>query len=242
MKLATILPVAYQYLEEDNDYHLALAHLVAQSEDYAAFFRRKSDRGDLVIMDNGVVEGQRRSVPELIAAAEKIGASEVILPDEIGDTEQTLLLGQEALAQMQLTGYTMMAVPQGDLAIQWSYCLYEMLRWPISTIGISKFIYRTTGMTRPEIVARFGQEIIDAGKQIHLLGAIGGADEIRDASPLVRGADTGYPAICAAEGQKVSPDGSRPDQSEIDWLDGSTISKRLMEFNYHSWRRWIGLR
>jgi len=238
MKLATILPVAHQDLEAQNNYHMALAHLVPQSREYAFFFANHAAKGDYVIMDNGVVEGDRRSVSELVATAEMIDATEVILPDEIGDTEKTLEMGREALDLM--VGRNLMAVPQGDLSIKWSQCLYEMLQWPVTTIGITKFIYLSTGMHRQDVLARFGQEIVDAGKQIHLLGSPDGADELRTASDtrLVRGADSGYPSFCAAGGAKVRRDGRRPD-TEVNWLDGSDIDRSLMEFNYHAWRLWI---
>ena len=61
MKLVTkpspcfITPTAYleKYASQSNN-HLCLAHIVDRDPVYADFYKKMSDRGDLVIMDNSV--------------------------------------------------------------------------------------------------------------------------------------------------------------------------------------------
>jgi hypothetical protein len=68
----------------DGDF--AIAHYVLEDEYYANFYRRQSELGRLVILDNGFHElGHPLSVPELVAAADRIKPSVVIAPDRLGD-------------------------------------------------------------------------------------------------------------------------------------------------------------
>lgn len=242
MRLATILPIQHLHLEDSNHYHMALAHLVPRSEVYSAWFREMADRGDHVIMDNGIVENDQRSVPELITAAETIGATEVILPDQIGSAWITLDLGRRAIEEMQQRPWDLMAVPQGAQMADWDMCLKEMLRWPIVTIGFSKFITIKMGMDRRYLLSLYAPEILRAGKQIHMLGSPSGAielAEIRKDFPMVRGADTGYPSFCTTGGVKVRKDGRRPDV-EVDWLSEQPLDEKLMNYNRAAFRKWIG--
>ena len=55
-KIAHIVPVKCLEKTANNQYHMCLAHLVKESEEYASFYRRMSDEGKFVLMDNGVAE------------------------------------------------------------------------------------------------------------------------------------------------------------------------------------------
>src|SRR5438445_2140651 len=168
MRIATILPVRFQYLEVDNDYHMALAHLTTNSN-YAAFFLQQASQGNHVIMDNGVVEGEQQGLTELISAVARVRATEVILPDRIGDVVATLRIGQDAIdAGFGDHGFSLMAVPQGSNTAEWRHCLKEMLDWPVRTIGISKFVVQFCD--RITLLRLYLERIRAAGKEIHLLG------------------------------------------------------------------------
>lgn len=247
MKVATILPVAYQYLEADNDYHMALAHL-AHDDRYASFFRGQARQGRTVIMDNGVVEtGEPMSTDDLFGASVALRAEEIILPDAIGNRDLTLQRGRDAIKWFDSETMFLrhlMAVPQGRDAMEWGDCLLEMLTWPVRTIGISKFVVVNQVFgSRIMLLYRWIDQIVAAGKQIHLLGSPQGPAEIEGVQKYfggqVRGVDSGYPAFCAAGRQMVDPLGRRPYAGQdINFLDGSTIDKDLMEGNYRQWRKW----
>lgn len=244
MKIATILPLHYMHLEATNDYHMALAHLVGNGI-YRGIMKDRAQRGDFILMDNGVVEtGQALDPRYLVARAFSIMASEIILPDVICDGEATLRMGESALHDVQKLGWVypgqVMAVPQGRTPNEWEACLREMLAWPVDTIGISKFTWlRQVFSSRWDILKEYGDYIDDRGKKVHLLGCVSPL-EIRSINltfPWVRGVDSGYPAFCAAGGQSVDPLGIRPDgiEKDFDFLGGAQIDEWLMTRNYHRW-------
>ena len=51
-----ISPTKYLHLiPEDSTFHLLLAHLLKDDE-YAAFYRKRKEQGDFIIIDNGAFE------------------------------------------------------------------------------------------------------------------------------------------------------------------------------------------
>jgi hypothetical protein len=46
-----------------NDYHYCLPHLL-ENEQYYQFFKSASERGDLIIMDNGLFEGVSHTIDQ----------------------------------------------------------------------------------------------------------------------------------------------------------------------------------
>jgi hypothetical protein len=248
MKLATILPLKYMYLEEDNDYHMALAHLCSDLN-YVSFFRRHSARGDWIIMDNGIVEGEQQPLRVLQAAARCIGASEIVLPDAICDLVPTLQMGHDAADYFiqKMPELRLMAVPQGAHQGDWEQCLREMLLWPVHTIGFSKFIVDRLGVTRLDLLMRHYDEIHDAGKAVHLLGSPMGpyeVDQIKTWAPgRARGMDSGYPTFCTAGGMGIDWRGARPPsgiEHGFDFINADP-DETLMLQNYKTWREWCGV-
>ena len=65
-KVAQIVPVPHLPQIENNHYHMCLAHLVKESEGYTEFYRRMSDEGKFVLMDNGAAEGSQLATYELL--------------------------------------------------------------------------------------------------------------------------------------------------------------------------------
>jgi len=237
MKIATILPLRRMGFERDNDYHMALAHLL-YNEEYRQFFIDKSARGDHVIMDNGVVEtGIPMRIEELISLAKTIRATELICPDFLGNRWETVKWSSHGVYQADISGLRSMVVPQGRDQDDWVKCMEEMLTWipRISAIGVSKFI--TSYMPRAKAV-----ELIDAQDHfipIHLLGCPGDPREIADISSQfpgrVRGVDSGVAAFYSAGGVRMASGKPRPDSS-FDFLDGSEIDPHLIQENREYWR------
>jgi len=91
MKSANIVPIEYLDQIEDHTYFMALAHLVLESNEYAAFYKRHAEMGHTVILDNGVFElGSPLSFDNLYSAVEITGASIVVAPDYMHEPERTL--------------------------------------------------------------------------------------------------------------------------------------------------------
>ena len=83
-KFGYIAPVEYlDLIPEDADFHLILAHLLKDKQ-YAAYYREKADRGDVIICDNGAFEFKRSLDPEpLMKLIEDSGVNPtyVVAPD-----------------------------------------------------------------------------------------------------------------------------------------------------------------
>lgn len=116
MKLCLISPVVglQQYATQSEGVHLALVHLVEESQEYADFYRQQSEKGDVIILDNGAFEfGFPCPTDRLIKAAEKIKAHVLVAPDYPGQAwEKTLISTEDFVNEVRKTPYTVMGCPQ----------------------------------------------------------------------------------------------------------------------------------
>jgi hypothetical protein len=108
------------YLEEyasQSETHLVLAHIVDTNPIYADFYKRMSDRGDRVIMDNGAFElGGSYEPSKLIDLGYKCGADALVLPDYPGQSAIVTVLAAERLAsEFKTAGFSTFFVPQGEV-------------------------------------------------------------------------------------------------------------------------------
>jgi hypothetical protein len=97
MQLALEIPKPFlPRLSALTDLDFALAHLILEDADYAAFYLNQSESGRFVIMDNSFHElGHPLSPEELREAAQRIKPTVVIAPDKLGD----YAFGMEAFLQ-----------------------------------------------------------------------------------------------------------------------------------------------
>ena len=240
MKLATILPTKYLYLEDGADYHLCLAHQLKKDPKYAEFFKLQAARGAFVIMDNGVVEtGVPLEIQELKGLTERIGCNEMVMPDYIYNATETIRLSKYAVSYMRLTSPNMrlFVVPQGSSPLAWESCVMEMLSWEIDTIGISRFVVPRVYNSRLEALRRVPC-LMQSDKEIHLLGCPEDPAEIaqiEEAFPgRIRGVDSGIAAIYAQDGIVVCNWDSKPDRV-ID-LDNQEMSTEILKRNIREWK------
>lgn len=240
MKIATILPTRYVWLEEDEPYHLCLAHQVKKDLTYASFFRKKVRDGAFVICDNGAAEfGVPISIDELLPIVKMLGCTELVLPDTIGDMEATLLQSWRAFnkAHKEDPNLGLIAVPHGRDRNEWSACAEEMLRWGVDTIGISKFLVPKVFPSRADAIREIVRLMFETDRKVdvHLLGYTGIENEIRDIGWLfpstVRGIDSSIPTLYAQIGQEMKDE--RPDVA-LD-LDAE-VDEDLLKRNIKRWR------
>ena len=217
MRVATILAIPYLNRAQEDTYHLCLAHLLADKT-YATFFREKARRGDLVMMDNGVVEtGLPMEWPLLVELAKEMEISELVLPDRILNASETLKHGEKAVKDWEAHdgyGFDLIAVPQGNSHDQWYACCQEMLHWPVKTIGISKFVGNFTN-SRADLFEA-SPDLINSDKDIHMLGCLSVSDEVRDVEARfpgrIRGIDSGIATICTQANKRLQDvEGGRVD-------------------------------
>lgn len=246
MRVATIVPVAHLGLIRGEPYQMCLAHLVARSGEYAEFYREESRRGSFVLMDNGVVElGYPMAMADLIPLAIHVGATEMVLPDAIGNAEETVEMARRGLLKVRAKarGIRIMAVPHGRNPREWSWCVRRLLGLPVDSIGVSKYTLRYEGIDYRLQLLRDtpgGHMLLDSGKDIHLLGCGPTVLEARLLGLRIpgraRGIDSGVAAMAAQEGKRLQEMESRP---EVDLDFGGRVDEELLRENIRYWAAGI---
>ncbi len=218
-KIAEIVPLKFLSLTSLNHYHMCLAHLVLKNEAYRDFYRKMSDQGKYVMVDNGACEGEKMSYDDLIKVYELINPTEIILPDVLFNMDETLDRSRYFLENYDLSKYKIMAVPQGKNPIEWKRCCEKMLKMEkVDSIGIPKWL----GDRVEEC-----EMLVDSGKEIHLLGCNRNPSTIKkciEVNSRVRGCDSAFAYLCSKAGVKVIDENTeRPDET-IDFLN-DTLEK-----------------
>lgn len=240
-KIAQIVPVSHLKQIEDNHYHMCLAHLVSNNK-YAEFYKRMSNHGKFVLMDNGAAEGSQLATHELLAMYTMVNPTEIVLPDTLNDCVDTLRKTLSFANVYSDLPYRFMGVPQGKDFDEWCACVEVMLREPrINTIGVSKFLNIATGNDEIRFHAcAYIQKVTEAlGRrdiEVHLLGCDEGpaiVKEIQALFPFVRGCDSAFAYIAAQADVEITEETERP-WGDIDFIDGTTnyrnLAERLKEF------------
>jgi hypothetical protein len=72
-----------------NDYHYCLPHLL-ENKQYHKFYKNARERGDLIIMDNGLFEGVSHTEEDLVERINDIKPDIFIVPDAWNDPHTTV--------------------------------------------------------------------------------------------------------------------------------------------------------
>lgn len=225
MKLASIVPVSYMEHTCDYDYAMLLAHL---SEHYPENVIQ--NRHCYKIMDNSLIEcGNAMSIDDVIAAAERCQADEVILPDVLNNGVQTFLNIMSALRKLhkmdKIKTFRWMAVCQGKTLNDFEMCFSTLCDTPeIHCIGIPKVASRFFDIGRP------GLEYLwqNCSKEIHLLGVAKNLIELTQYKhpAKIRSVDTCIPALLSQTTNYAYKD--RPEKT-IDLLN-DTVDEYRYEY------------
>lgn len=260
MKVATILPQHYLHICEDEDYLMALAHLINKPgmENYTSFFKRKGlDENSYLIMDNGVIEGDPRPISELLDKALQIHANELILPDSFRNSKETLRLVEEATMYLanrieDVGEMGFMAVPQGETLEQWLSCAVLLLDNPaVSCLGIPKVLVDIVGRDGRYVAIKSLMDRVGdlGGRDIHLLGcwktplevSIIAKGVLQGDLPDVRGVDSIIAYNMARSGIKINCD-DRTNQDPIDFEGGKIDNEVLLAHNILIWKDCVDMR
>ena len=233
MRVAHVAPYPFCRLTKDRGYHLCEVRQVLVNERYLSFYRGLTSRGHHVILDNGVAEDHPVPPDTLAKVAKQIGATEVILPDIIGDRKATLALTQEAMHHFPK--HQRMVVPQGTDADEWIECLEDMVHsWNFASIGVPHMCEDFSG-ERHDLMDYL--EVAGGRYDVHLLGLHKGYSyerqvRIAEEFPWIRGIDTGK---AAAHAQNRDTIGSGNYYS-LDWnLD---VDKDYFSMNMLQLEQW----
>ena len=240
MKVASIVPIKYLHLTKNDDYFMALAPLVLESKEYAHFFQMRSEEGKFVLLDNGAHESSSLDILAVHAAAHVIGATEIILPDVIGDTAATLEATYRGMKHFRtmdlLDGHKLMMVPQGADLTEWTTCFHMMMQLRPDSIGVPKMLTHRSGINaRLTAVTRVSMYMQGNAIGLHLLGVWTSVEELYlfKNNTYVRGVDSTLPYLYAREG-RVLGDGNKP-TTIMDPYDEKTYEP-LLKSNLNAWR------
>lgn len=253
MHAATIVPEAFLELTDGESFYMALAHLIKKESKYTKFFKRQSEAGAWLLMDNGAAEdAQLPSMYDILKRAEYVGATEVVLPDALMDKDLTLERTAKAINWLKtnnlIDAYKWMAVPQGRDLGSWKYCLINLLEMDkyakvFNSIGISKFLsLNLEPMARVgaleivmDLLVRYERTDID----IHLLGCAYDPAEImyiiQKFPGRIRSCDSAIAYAYAKKNLEMKSSNDRP-QFEIEFLGEDQLNVDLLEWNIKQWK------
>lgn len=212
--IAIIAPTTALDLSSKGDIYMCLAWLALQNADYKAYFKKKAEQGEFVILDNGENEKKQITGDTLIELAIEIGAKELVLPDTFRDTKDTMRKVIEFLRKyrkrLRQHKIRTMAVVQGDTipnALQ-HYRTYSKMA-EIDTIGLGFDNYYTLehpdktqgGMfTRLLLTETISKHVPSRRlKTVHLLGLYNPIElKYQAKHTWIRSNDSSAPVLCAA--------------------------------------------
>lgn len=229
MKIINIFPLGNIGMHYTQDMHMFLTHLVEKYPFYAKMAREVKG---YKILDNSLIElGGAVNLQRVLAAAEKIGADEIILPDVFQDGPATIEAVTEAIKELLTIypngniPYKLMAVAQGKDEKEWYECYKFLLSNPyVNVVGIPKVLAKTHPKGRPYFV----NELCNLKyKPHHLLGVWYSMTELEEYKCYhdIRSCDTvllGYMAKHGLQLHGVRPDGFTVDL-ENDVIDYSNM-------------------
>lgn len=172
MYFCSIMPKGKYHLMYRDPVVMLLTHLVEKDETYARL--AKEHTKTYKILDNSLIElGGALSMDRLVAAAEKIDADEIILPDVFKNGEATVKAAKESIKWLKDHGYSkrfkLMAVCHGETEKEFKKCFRKLNRMrEIDTIGIPKVMcsFDWVKKTRATLYPIFKK----SKKNIHFLG------------------------------------------------------------------------
>lgn len=189
MDICTIMPKGMYHKMYDNPKVMLLTHLVEKDPEYIEEALRHPQT--YIILDNSLIElGGALSMERLVAAAEKVHADEIILPDVFKDCKKTMESVQSSirwLREKNLLGkYRLMAVCHGATEELFTECYKTLNRLPeIDVIGIPK-VMSSFDWVADRSRASLYDIFKDSCKEIHFLGSWYQLGELLDLPPEVK--------------------------------------------------------
>lgn len=214
MNICSICPVNKAYLMyEDSPMVMLLTHLV---EKYPSYVEEALKHPNTYkILDNSLIElGGALSMERLVAAAEKVKANEIILPDVFKDGEATIKSTIKAidwLKEHNLLGkYKLMVVCHGTTKEAFKKCFDTLEAMPeIDVIGIPK-VMASMDWVEDRSRRSLKDIFMNSSKQIHFLGSWYNLAELlnlgNDVWDKVRSADTCLPSLDIIQGLSFGDD------------------------------------
>lgn len=179
-----------------------------QQKRYRDFYRRRSEAGDYVILDNGAAEGISFGHVHLHYVARQLGVHEIVVPDKLGDANETIAKGL-AFTRYTETGFRYMVVAQGESAFECIQTLDMIMTDSkfayVTTVGIPRLINKDDRHARFKVAKYIAQKGYHKAMEFHFLGATRDLDEVGylDEVSVGRGIDTSAPIYMGIKGRDI---------------------------------------
>jgi hypothetical protein len=244
VKAALIPPKGYFDTALRSDYHLALAQI--DDPTYKAVYSNLPEDHHL-ILDNGAAEGQPVPTEHLAVMSTLYAANEIVAPDVIGDSTETLRLTQQfwRYSPALQIEQTMMIVLQGRSLHEVCEMADKVMEtYPSAVMGIPRHLLQTCNdvLARCRVLRHIARTTTE--QPVHLLGTSPlWAKEIRVVSEdfsWVRGVDTSMPYNFTIHKLSLARDAetcqvARPiGYFEKDWQ----LDPVLLEANINTYLEW----
>lgn len=209
MQVALIYPPALlKKYGARTKYHLVLPHLFQQRR-YRVFYRRRSEAGDYIILDNGAAEGLEFGHVHLHYVARQMGVHEIVVPDKLGNANETIAKGL-AFTRYTQTGFRYMMVAQGQNVTQCIQTLDMIMTDSkfsyVTCVGIPRLINKEDRHARFKVAKFIAQKGYHKAMEFHFLGATSDLDEVGylDEVGIGRGIDTSAPIYMGLKGRDIT--------------------------------------
>lgn len=188
IEIINIMPNNYLYEfyltnQMSTSSHMAMAHLVLEDDNYSRWSKEQRNLGRSLILDNSASYfGRALDNDSLMNCINMINPNEVVLPDVLGNFDETIKRSLKFLNQIKNIGnLKIMAVPQGDSLEEYIEC-YNIFSSDdrIKVIGLSYTVDNIFlgGMIPLDYVSSreylikllYENNIINSNKEHHLLG------------------------------------------------------------------------
>lgn len=247
MRLALIPPVGLEVHALRSDTHMALAHEPAMlSTNRTIQLKRASERGDFVMLDNGINEGAAATPQQMKTYGQLIGATEIVLPDVLdshvrtANTVKSFIDREEGVwGKFQ----SRMAVVQGTNKIAALTCLEKYVTIPeITTVGIPRRIIDNFVALNARIdLVNEIHRLFPGRFEIHLLGAHPmWPKEIKYAQQytVARSMDTSLPFNWTIAGKKIDEQGEGYARPTGYFTSVKEVSMSLLDHNINTALEW----
>lgn len=208
MQVALIYPPALlKKYGETTQYHLVLPHLFQQKR-YRDFYRKRSETGDYLILDNGAAEGLEFGHRHLYYVAEQMKVHEIVVPDTLGNSNDTIAKGL-AFSRYTRDGYRYMMVAQGTTVLECmqtlDFIMTDLKFMYVTAVGIPRLINREDRHGRFKIAKYIAQRGYNKAMEFHFLGATADLDEVGylEQAGVGRGIDTSAPVYMGLKGRDI---------------------------------------
>lgn len=207
MKLVSITPKNQWQLMFEQPIAMGLTHLVQKYPEYAEMARNR-DKDCYLLLDNSIVElGESVTLKEILEAADKVQANEIILRDAYPfakPTQQRIKEDIKYLKDNNLVGkYKLMAVCHGTNREEFldTFNFINSID-EIDVIGIPKVLSRWCG-ERKELADIW----MNTEKELHLLGSWNSLEELlnlpKEVRLKVRSCDTCLPSLNVIQNKTI---------------------------------------